>query len=234
MKRVRLKYRRVNHWLLILLGILLVNEGCFIKRNQSVKVFEYKIRYLISSDENPVISLLPVKMTVLYHPQYIYYHTEGWMGFFSTSQLVNLKDSTRTIMTKFLDKKYAHIQKICDTPLSFVSSLDYEFIDTAFCVDYNQEKAWQQNISIREEASKNKIIYTHKYNIKNPNIGSPFEKIDGLLVFFPLSTLGIPMELELTSVRDTTYNDSMFIIPASYQLIERDEMERIVSEFSPK
>lgn len=200
-----------------------------------VKIFEYKITYLTSPEENPIISLLPTKMSVYYCDRYIYYHTEGWMGFFSSAQILNLQDSTRVILTKFLDKKFAHIQKLGDKPLSFESTLNFTFVDTAFSVKFKDYNAWQQNITIdSQDKTHNKIVYTNAYKIKNPNVGSPFCAIEGLLLFFPMSTMGISMELELNSVRDTLYSDKMFAIPADYVVVDREEMEKIVAEYSPK
>jgi hypothetical protein len=205
------------------------------KDDHKAKAFEYKIKYLIGPDENPVVALLPEKMFVYYSKNHIYYYTEGWMGFFSSSQILNLQDSTRIVLAKFLDKKFAHKQRFSEMPLKFESVKPFSLADSAIKTSFNGFEAQQRDLMYNEsQDKKHKIVFTSQFNIQNPNIGTPFSNINGVLLCFPMHTMGIPMEVELINTKDTLFNDSMFNVPKSYQLVDREKFEAVFEEYAPK
>jgi hypothetical protein len=203
--------------------------------DHEAKAFEYKIRYLIGPEENPVVALLPEKMFVYYTAKHIYYYTEGWMGFFSSSQILNTQDSTRAVLAKFLDKKFAHIQNFSEMPLKFESFKPFLVTDSVSDTSFNGIEARQRDLIYAENHNKkHKLVYTNKFNIQNPNVGTPFTDINGILLCFPMHTMGIPMEVELVHCKDTILNDSMFLIPKEYLIVDRDKFESVFEEYAPK
>ncbi len=203
--------------------------------DNEAKAFEYKIKYLVSPEENPVVALLPEKMFVYYTKQHIYYYTEGWMGFFSSSQILNVHDSTRAVLAKFLDKKFAHIQNFSEMPLKFESFKPFLVADSVFDTSFNGIEACQRYLVYAEnQDKKHKLVYTNKFNIQNPNVGTPFTHINGVLLQFPMHTMGIPMEVELVCSKDTILNDSVFLIPKEHQIVDRAKFESVFEEYAPK
>ncbi len=204
------------------------------EKKYQAKEFVYKISYLTKVEENPIIALLPETIKIYYTNDYICYKTEGWMGFFSSIQIVNTKDSTRTLLAKFMDKKYAHILTLNDDPLRFEDVGQLFVNNDVSCIKYNEFDAFECNTYVAGKTEvKNKLIYTKYFNIENPNIGTPFHSIKGILLNYTMSTMGIPVRVELIDSKDTLVCDSMFTIPDDYQIIDRKQFERVFEKYKP-
>ncbi|MDD2563460.1 MAG: hypothetical protein PHU27_04525 [Salinivirgaceae bacterium] len=199
------------------------------------KAFQYSIQYLVAPEDNPIVSLMPEQMEVFYCDSSIYYYTEGWMGLFTSSQILNIKDSTRTLLAKFLDKKFAHTQLFKEYPLKFEAIKPFEMCGLPTDTVFQGYKAKKQWISYDgSDTNRIYIIYTYEFEVDNPNIGSPMKAVDGILLRFPMSMMNIPMMVELKSAKDTLLNDSVFNIPSDYLIVDRNQIEKIFDEFAPK
>ncbi|HOG19733.1 MAG TPA: hypothetical protein PKW37_04750, partial [Salinivirgaceae bacterium] len=183
----------------------------------------------------PVIALMPEKLVVYYTNDYIYYKAEGWMGFFSSAQIINTKDSTRTLIAKFLDKKYANIQSLSDKPLKFENSDHLLISDNINLLKFKGFDAVECDIKLSGEYNcEKKVIYTNQFNIDNPNIGTPFHCINGILLNYTISTMGVPVMIEFINSKDTTVSNLMFAISDDYQIVDREKFEAVFEEYLPK
>jgi len=202
---------------------------------KKAKEFTYKLSYLIGVEEQPAIALMPEKLVVYYTKDHVYYKAEGWMGFFSSSQIINIKDSTRTLLAKFLDKKYANIQSLNDIPLKFENSEHLLIVDNANMLKFKGFDAIECDIQLTGKFNgEKKVIYTNQFNIDNPNIGTPFCCINGILLNYTISTMGVPVTIELINSKDTIVSDLMFAISDDYQIVDREKFESVFEEYLPK
>lgn len=223
--------------IIIIVVFLMTFYSCNRKQHQKEDkgiLFEYDLKYLVAPAENPIINLLPEKMYLYYKDHHFLYYTEGWMGLFSISQIINIDDSTRIVMAKFLDKKYAYQHKIYDDALKYEIFEDFflseEERDTTFL--YYGGKCY--NISAAGIEENSELIYTNDFDMPNPNLFLPYHFIEGLLLKFPMNTFGIPTQVELISYTDTLLNDSVFIRPNEYILLDRREFEEIFDQYTPQ
>jgi len=226
-------FKLFNFFLVVTIVLFFIPSCENKNEDDKAAYFEFKINYLISADENLIINLLPEKMSCYYKNNYFLYHTEGWMGLTSLTQIIDMNDSSRIIMSKFMNKKYAHKQSLKDSLLKF-EFFDFTLTDfkkdTIFC-DHNCTCLTIYSTS----ANKNmELIYTTDFDIPNPNLYLPYNFIDGLLLKFSLCTMGIPIEMELIyHNEDTIFSDTLFQLPKSYQVVDKKEFEEIFNQFAP-
>jgi len=194
--------------------------------------FEYSVKYLVSSTDNPIINLLPEKLFLYSKNNFFMYHTEGWGGFVSISQIIDTNDSTRIVMAKFMNTRYAHKQNKEDKALNF-EVFDYKISDIerdTICFD---RPCKCLDVFCQKTKIKLQLIFTDHFNIPCPNLFLPYSFIKGALLKYPLSTLGIPMEVELVNFKDTILDDSFFELPENFQIVDREEFEAVFEKYSP-
>ena len=68
--------------------------------------------------------------------------------------------------------------------------------------------------------SEFEIIYTKDIDINAPNINTPFEEIDGVLLAFNLRMNSLMMRLEAKSVKKSKISDDTFAIPQDYTKVD--------------
>ncbi len=222
---------------LVLIGSFLLfscqklNRG----KQQKAKEFTYKLSYLVGVEEHPAVAIMPEKLVVYYTKDHIYYKAEGWMGFFSSAQIISTKDSTRTLLAKFMDKKYANIQLLKDKPLKFENSEHLSISDDVNMLKFKGFDAVECDIYLSGKYNgEKKVIYTNHFDIENPNIGTPFCSIEGILLNYTISMMGIPVTVELLDSKDTLIDDSMLTVSDDYQIVDREKFEAVVDEYLPK
>lgn len=198
------------------------------------KEITYKITYSKEIDNEPVVALLPDKMHVYYTQNYVCHRAEGWLGLFFLSQIVDLQDSTRTILLKIVDKKYAYKQKISEKSLKFEQFDDFIVDEKEKNIDFRGLKAIEKKLYLKnDENSTLTIVYTHDFDIRTPNIGSPYAAINGVLLLYPMMSTGVPMQVEYLCHNDTIIDSSMLKIPENYNVVTRDVIEAVFDNYTP-
>lgn len=223
----------------IFIILILLIAFCSCNRKETQKgdkgiFFEYSLTYLCNAADNPIVNILPEKMSLYYKNGKFLYYTEGWMGLFAVGQLIDTKDSTRIIMAKFLDKKYAYQQvrheKMLDYEVFEQFSLSGKKQDTTFL----NHQCQYYSLLMNETGNSTELIFAEDLDIPNPNLFLPYHFIDGMLLKFPMSTFGIPTQVQLSSYKDTTLTDALFTCSADYTMLTRKEFEEAMERYTPK
>ena len=76
--------------------------------------------------------------------------------------------------------------------------------------------------------SKFEIIYTNEINIENPNMNTPFENIDGVMLGFSLRFNRYDMKLKALSITETKVDSYAFNIPADYKKVDYQTMTDLI------
>jgi hypothetical protein len=76
--------------------------------------------------------------------------------------------------------------------------------------------------------SKFEIIYTKQISIDKPNLNTPFENIDGVMLGFNLRFNRIDMRLRARSVTKTKVNADAFSIPPDYKKVDFQTMTDLI------
>lgn len=200
----------------------IINEG----------IITYDISYFQTEKENPLISLLPTQMTITFKDDKAISVFEGWMGIFSSCLITDVSEGENTTLMKLSDKKYYYISSINEPfigkendSISIRNSDEFKEIGGYKCYKSEVEVSNSENNTFD-------IYYTEELKLKYPNINSPFKDLQGVLMEFQMEINSIEMKLTFNNINTNKVPDSVFSIPAGYNLISRTEMEKILSEIS--
>ncbi len=235
-KRLTTKLQLGNKPLLAIMVLIVVILGAcnskLGKSNIDEGVITYKITYLVSESENPLISLLPSQIKMYFKDDNVSMSIEGWMGIFKSSFIkISKKDQAITLL-KMLNKKYYYE---CKTPGDFMGMSGYtkpiiEFDDLEKEILGYQCK--HAIVTIEHANITFDIYYTNQIDVKNPNQHTLYEQIDGMLMEFQIEMNGIPMKLVATEIINTNVDDIHFEIPADYNCVDKEEIDKIFNSLT--
>lgn len=195
-------------------------------------IIEYEISYLNTNQHFPV-QLLPKIMEMKFNRNFTSYTIEDRLGLFIISNIVDLKDRKHITLIKVFDKKYAYMGEYKEPPLLFDSSVKY---DVDYLDDTSRIIGFLCNKAIVKEHNSNKnfdVLYTNSIGINNPNINTPYESIDGMLMNFKLRLKNLDMQLKAKKISNEIIENKQFVIPEGYRFISRNKMEEIITTLLP-
>ncbi len=199
-----------------------ITEGCI----------QYNIIYDYPTGKNFPMQLLPKTMEFKFNKNYASYSLQDRVGLFAISVIINLKQHKHVTMIKVFDKKYLYQSAKKETPIFFNPETKYKI---KFCKDtFRLAGLLCRNENVTE-CNTNKI-FTVAYtmiDVNDPNIGTPYEKINGLLMDFILQMKNLNMKLTATKVEEKIINEEEFRIPEGYKLISKRQMEDIITTLLP-
>ena len=168
-------------------------------------VIEYEISYLNTSRHFPV-QLLPKVMKMEFNRNYTSYTIEDRLGLFIISNIIDLKERKHTTLIKVFDKKYVYSGDRKEPPILFDNSVKYDvnyIDDTSRIIGILCNKAL-----VNEHDSKKNfdVLYTNQVGVNNPNINTPYEAIDGMLMNFKLKLKSLDMQLPKKSFEKSVLN----------------------------
>lgn len=76
--------------------------------------------------------------------------------------------------------------------------------------------------------SEFEIIYTREIGIRSPNVNTPFEQIDGVMLTFNLRINSLMMILKAKSVRGNSIPDGIFEIPENYTRVDFQTITELI------
>ena len=192
----------------------------------------FKIEYLDDEKDNPLISLLPKEMTIIFKENNTVSHINGFFGTFKLTYITDSENKMNYSILRVMDKKY--IYKVNDTeePAGYNEMKDIrieetEETDTIAGYLCHIAKAYCPQISDKPI----NLYYTYEINIKNPNANTPYKEIDGVLLGFQVKLTGINMKFVAEKVIEAEIDNSEFNIPKGYEPISKEEMEEILTSF---
>ncbi len=186
---------------------------------------KFKITYLKSEKEYPVISLLPTMLTMRFKDDKVILDLEGWLGIFKSSFIKDEKNNAYTLL-KILNKRYLYESPEGESyyGISVDSDIKIVFEDnTKEILGFKCKRALVQ----LPDGTNFDIYYTPKIRVVNPTVNTPFDKIPGMLLEFNLDMNGIPMRLEAVEFHNEKIPDAAFDIPAEYVNVPRSQMDEI-------
>lgn len=210
-----------------MLAVCLLAIGCT-KQGHHGNVKEgsmkYKITYLESEKESPIIGLLPSTILMRFNNDKVLLEMEGWLGIFRSAFVKNGENEAYTLL-KILSKKYLYVSEPNEGfyGMKKPDNLEVNFDDeTKEIIGFNCKHA---KISI--DTLSFDVYYTNDIKIKNATANTPLDMIPGMLLDFRLEMNGIPMHLEAIEFIDEKVPNTIFDIPNGYERVERSQMDEI-------
>lgn len=218
---------------LLLAGIFL--GGCkssVFTDNIKEGIVTYDINYTTNSDRNFPLQLLPKTMELHFNNHFVSFEIEDRVGLFSIRNINDLMNKNHLTLIKVFDKKYVYKGEVDEAPLFFNNSTFTitEIKDTVRLIGLLCHKA---NVNIANSSKTFPVLFYTNIGFHNPNINTPYEKIDGILVDFMIQLKNIDMRLVAKNIAEKKMSDSEFSIPDGYKLISKSKMEEIITTLLP-
>ena len=210
-----------------MLAVCLLSVSCTKQgRHGNVKEgsMKYKITYLESEKESPIIGLLPSTIMMRFNNDKVLLEMEGWLGIFRSAFVKNGENEAYTLL-KILSKKYLYISEPNEGfyGMKKPDNLKVDFDDeTKEIIGFECKHA---KVSI--DTLSFDVYYTNDIKIKNATANTPLDMIPGMLIDFRLEMNGIPMHLEAVEFIEEKVPNTIFDIPNGYERVERSQMDEI-------
>jgi len=216
----------------IILSSLLLLGGCkSIKKEFLCDEGEitYTVEYLESAESNPLISLLPEELKMIFKNDNISMNVEGWMGIFKSGFLRTGRDKNIFTLMKVLNKKYYY--KNIDSN-NFMGLTSYLNIEVQFDDSTKRICDICCKHAIVRVPSKDLIFdvfYTTEIDIKDANFGTPFAQIPGVLMEFQLDMNNIPMHITASEIKYIDIENNIFDIPEGYECVDKEIVDELIA-----
>lgn len=191
-------------------------------------VIQYKLEYLDDPNENPIISLLPTEMEIIFKDGFFLQEVKGWMGVFRMAGINNKKTGTKSALLKLMNKKYLYQVDKNTEGFGFnpMKNKKIEFTDEVKEIaGYKCKKA-----KITWEELNIDVFYTTEIKIDEPNWNNPFPEIEGVLLEYQYDMFDIKTKVTATAVLQEEIENTAFEIPTGYKNVSKKEMEDVINE----
>lgn len=218
--------------LLVISVVGLLSGSCKLKLGHSgidEGSIRYKITYLQSEKENPIIGLMPGYLTMQFKNNSVRMDVEGWMGVFKSTFIRQYEQKKSVNLLKMMSKRYYYT---CTETTQFMGMNTYQSVDITFdnevrnILDFKCKHA---SISVNNGTETFGVYYTRQIAIKEPNAQTPYFEIPGVLMAFQIEVNGIPMYLEAVEVLEREIPDAVFEIPEGFEEVPKASIDEIFS-----
>jgi hypothetical protein len=195
-------------------------------------IIQFDIKYLNKSSKFPV-QLMPKTLELRFNKEFSSYTIEDRLSLFSIKNILNYKDRRHITLIKVFDKKYYYSGALKESPLLFDSSVEYNvtyFDDTSRLAGFLCKKAV---VTDKQTHTDFDIFYTSDIIIDKPNINTPYEAIEGMLLGFRLNLKSLDMQLKAKKFEHKIIGNDQFEIPKDFKQISRKQMEEIITTILP-
>jgi len=192
----------------------------------------YKLVYLESDKDKPIISILPSTMTVKFNKHFSIQKVDGWLGFFSLTGISDYKKGKDYALLKILEKKYIYEKNSGEGSFGYkeLPGMNIKYVnETKIIAGYKCKKAL---ITLPDSTLDTMIVYyTDQINIKNPNWNNPFKQINGVLLEFQMEQFNIKTKITANYVKSIEVPDKEFEIPSGYKRVTKREMDKVINDY---
>jgi len=224
-----LKYRILNILLLYFFIFFLWGCGKSSDRHLREGEIHYNITYLESKLGKIPVELLPKEMTMKFRNDGVVTEIGGIFGYFSISNVTNVKKSDNLTYLKVMNKKFYFEGKSGEIAPGFqkMTDIDIEYVNgnKEIC-GFLCEQALVKLPEIDDEPVP--VFFTREIDIKDPNSATPYQEIDGVLLEFYLTLSNLKMKLVAQNVYSKSVSDRKFDRQTDYLRISKPTMESIL------
>jgi len=225
----QLKYLNIWYLLIPFLIFTSCKNNTIPTGEVSASVIEYKVTYLSEKAGSIPTKMLPGKMTVIFAGHFVLNRIEGFFGQFSLMYIGNLKKKSVITMLKLFDKKYVYYGKNGELPCGFSELKNLSIEETGNTRDLLGLNCKELLISSDENQSFY-ILCSDEIEVKNPNVTTPFKKIEEVLLEFNTKLSMLDMKLTATSIQEKKISWDIFRVAEDYKERPKEFMENTIHE----
>ncbi len=195
-------------------------------------IIEYNIEYLENNmQKNIPTNLLPKKMTMTFKDNISKREIEGFMGLFSLMLITDHEETITTAFLKVLGKKYYYTGNPREKTFCFDAIPGMKiYPNNNIGKKITGLKCKKGKVTFKQGKEEPfNFFYTHEINLKNPNFGNPYNKVDGVLMNFQVKLNKLRMALTAGKFTDNTISEKEFKHPSDYKKVTMKDMEEILN-----
>lgn len=190
----------------------------------------YKITYLDHNLDHKKAELLPKTMKLLFNKRQAVYYIEGFMGLYGLNTYTDLHSHTASTLLKVFDKYYVYHGKRDELICCFDNLGDMNIQETGRSIVLAGFNCTESIIALPSSNENFVIYHTHEINLKHPNVSTPYERIEGVLMEFELTLMGLRMRFtadEYQPLDEKLINDEL---SKKAKEISREQMMKIIQK----
>ena len=175
---------------------------------------------------------IPNKFTIKFKDNNLSNKIEGMSGSVNLTFIKNVDDQAFIFLVNIWNKKLYYqdslIKKYLPQTYPGMESLSIE--KTNEVVEYNGYKCKKAIAHFQDSTNLSfEILYTNEIYITNPNINTPFETIDGVMLKFSVKLNKYLMNLSASSISQEDISMDEFKLPNGYEKVSKRTIEDLVS-----
>lgn len=182
-------------------------------------IITYKIEYPSINEDNAMLDLMPKKMEMAISGEDYRTDIIAGMGLFKTSIISKGNQENITHSVKLLNKKYASELDHDDIKIINPTLANLEIEVTGNTKEIAGIKC-KEVIVKDSEGSEFKAYFTKSFKIKNPNKGTPFEEIPGVLMEYEFVNYDTHMKFIAEEVKEKTIEKEDLMLESGYAMVE--------------
>lgn len=216
----------MKHSSLILVLIIIALWGCNESSNDLTEgEIVYSIYYPEEDTNGLMYDMMPTEMNYIFTKYKTKSEITAGMGLFRSAYINDLKKNQLSQTLKMLNKKYqSTYQENSFNQLNpKFADLSIRFTDeTDSILNFLCHKA---EFTIGGSDKNYSVYYTKEIGSPNPNTGTPFASIPGIMLKYTVENFGIIMEFTAESVHQKKIDSNDFKIGEEYAVIPPDELK---------
>lgn len=202
------------------------------KKNFNEGTIEYGIQ-VEGIDKSKISSFsTPSKFVVKFKDNNISSRIEGMSGSVNLTFIKNIDSKTFIVLVNLWNKKLFYQDSLLkkNLPETYPGMELLRIKKTDEIIEFNGFKCKKATAHFMDSTSlKFDILYTNEINIANPNINTPFEQIDGVMLKFSVKVSKHLMSLSATNILHERVSKNEFTLPEGYEKVTKRTIEDLVS-----
>jgi hypothetical protein len=220
----------------LLTGFVLVLSGCGknpdLPDTLTAHHIKYQIEYLDDRVGDIPTKILPGQMDAYYTDYYVLSRIEGFLEQFTLTQIADLRRERVTTLLRFFDSRFYYEGKNGELPVAIIEpdKMDCTLTgETTLIGGLHSER-----VVVDTGEEKFNIYLTKDFEVKRPNITTPYRCIDYPLSEFRVQLSLLKMHLSCKEFDTKTIDSKLFEVPPEYRLVSKQDMEHIINSLFTK
>lgn len=193
----------------------------------------YQIGYPNLDSNSIFFDMMPQKMNFTFSEEGTRSEISAGMGLFRSAYIRKTDSDTFFQTVKMLNKRYRSAYDRESFLALNPKFLDIEFIDTGVDTTIMGYSCKVLNFYFPEDTNYHSIFYTEDIGGNNPNQGTPFESIPGVMLKYTVENFGVMMDFTADEISINKVDKSVFEVNKDYPEVTPEELKtQIESIFS--
>jgi hypothetical protein len=225
-----------NIWSQLSAGFVLILAGCSkspdLPDSLTAHHIKYKIVYLDEQAGDIPTKILPGQMDAYYTDYFVLSRIEGFLEQFTLTQIADLKREKVTTLLRFFDSRFYYEGKNGELPVAIIEPDHMDCTLTGETTLIGGLHSERVEVDTGDEQFN--IYLTKDFEVKRPNIATPYRCIDYPLSEFRVQLSLLKMHLSCKEFETKTIDSNLFDIPPEYRLVSKQDMEHIINSLFTK